>query len=99
MVDTSIETRKFIVQVRQRGQVTLPQKVRAALNIDEGDLLMVVQIGDALLLSSKQLKGPELTDQFTDLMQEQGLSLADLLQDLPRIREELYRERVDPSAP
>jgi bifunctional DNA-binding transcriptional regulator/antitoxin component of YhaV-PrlF toxin-antitoxin module len=33
VTDTAVSTQKFTVQVRQRGQVTIPQKVRAALSI------------------------------------------------------------------
>jgi bifunctional DNA-binding transcriptional regulator/antitoxin component of YhaV-PrlF toxin-antitoxin module len=91
--DTVIETQKFAIQVRQRGQVTIPQKVRAALSIDEGDVLTAVQVGEALVLTPKRLKGPDLADKFARLMEQQGVSLADLLEDMPQIREELYQER------
>jgi AbrB family looped-hinge helix DNA binding protein len=91
--DTVTKMQNFAVQVRQRGQVTIPQKVRAALAIDEGDVLTAVQVGDALILSPRQLKGADLSDKFADLMEKQGVSLADLLEDLPQIREEIYQER------
>ena len=35
----------------------------------------------------------ELIDQMADLFDESGITLAELLADLPRIREEIYRER------
>ena len=34
----------------------------------------------------------ELIDQMADLFDESGITLAELLADLPRIREEIYRE-------
>lgn len=78
------------VQVRQRGQVTIPQKMRAALSIDEGDVLTAVQVGDALVLTPKRLKGPALADRFASLMEDQGVSLTELLEDLPQLRQEIY---------
>lgn len=39
------------------------------------------------------LKGPELADKFADLMEKKGITLADLLEDLPKIRQEIYHER------
>lgn len=83
----------YTVQVRQRGQMTIPQKVRAALSIEDGDTLTLVQIGDAFVLTPKPLKSPKYATEFSSLMSEKGLSLADLLQDLPQIREEIYNER------
>ena len=50
---------------------------------------------EMIITSSDQLKGPILADQFASLMVEQGLTLADLLEGLPEIREEIYQERYD----
>jgi parallel beta-helix repeat protein len=44
-------------------------------------------------VSGKVLRGPELGDKFVALMEEEGITLADLLEDLPKIREEIYREK------
>lgn len=85
----------YHVQVRQRGQVTLPRKLRESLAIEEGDTLVAVPVGDTLMLLPQRLRVPELADQLAGMMEEAGLSLADLLEDLPRIREELYRERYE----
>lgn len=43
-------------------------------------------------MTQKTVRLPELTDRFAALLDEAGLSLADLLADLPRIRTELYQE-------
>jgi AbrB family looped-hinge helix DNA binding protein len=88
-----MQTEQYNIRVRQRGQMTIPHKVRDELLIEEGDVLTLVRIGDTLLLSPASLKGPELADEFARLMAEKELSLADLLADLPQIREEIYRER------
>lgn len=93
LMDTQTQVRNFTVQVRQRGQVTIPQRLRADLAIEEGDTLVMIQIGDSIVLSPKTLKGPELTDKFSALMEEYGITLADLLEDLPKIREEIFYER------
>lgn len=85
----------YSVQVRQRGQVTIPQKLRDSLKIAEGDTLMIVPVGDTLLLVPRQLRVPELSNQIVTLMDEAGLSLADMLDGLPRIREDLYRDRYE----
>jgi AbrB family looped-hinge helix DNA binding protein len=87
------ELKPYSVQVRQRGQVTIPQRLRESLAIEDGDTLTVLQVGDALLLAPRALKTPALMDRLADMLDESGVTLADLLSDLPRIREEIYRER------
>lgn len=87
------EERPCSTQMRQRGQVTIPRRLRESLAIETGDTLTVFQIGDALLLEPRPLQTPPLIDQMADMLDESGLTLADLLADLPRIREEIYRER------
>ena len=83
------EDRPYAIQVRQRGQVTIPRRLRESLAIEDGDTLTVVQVGDALLLAPRPLQTPQLIDRMADMLDESGLTLADLLADLPRIRQEI----------
>lgn len=83
----------FKVQIRQRGQLTIPSKLRDSLNIEDGDVLTLLPVGDLLVLAPTQLRTPQLTDQLADLLESSEVTLADLLADLPRIRETLVNER------
>lgn len=83
----------FEVRVRERGQITLPQPVRSSLAIDTGDILNLVQIDDIVLLSPRQSMIPRLSQEFTALMEEEGLSLAELLQGLDEERKLIWQER------
>lgn len=83
----------YAVRVRERGQITLPQPVRSSLSVDTGDTLSLVQIDDILLLSPRQSVIPKLSQEFTALMQEEGVSLAELLQGLEEERKLIWHER------
>ena len=83
----------FTVRVRERGQITLPQSVRNSLAVDTGDTLNLVQIDDILLLSPRQTMIPKLSQEFTELMHEEGVSLAELLQGLEEERRLIFDER------
>ena len=83
----------YAARVRPRGQVTIPQPVRDALSLTQGDVLTVVQVGDVILLTPRQLRTPALAEQFTAIMEEEGVTLADLLAGLAEEREALRRER------
>jgi len=90
---TDTNLKKFTTQLRQRGQITIPRKLRESLSIDEGDVLTLLQIGDNILLTPRSLRTFELADKISDLMEEEGVTLADLLNDLPQIRAEVYEEK------
>lgn len=88
-----IDTQTFTVRLRSRGQVTLPRKLRETLAVADGDTLTLTQVGDAILLTAKPLKTFALADQIADMMEKEGLSLAELLEELPNIRSDIYQER------
>jgi AbrB family looped-hinge helix DNA binding protein len=77
------------VRVRNRGQITLPRSVRTSLAVDAGDTLNLIQIGDVVLLSLRQAQIPRLAQEFTTQMQEEGVSLGDLLHGLHEERKEV----------
>ena len=90
---TDTNLKKFTTQLRQRGQITIPQKLRESLAIDDGDVLTLLQIGDSILLTPRSMRTFELADKISDLMDEEGVTLADLLNDLPQIRAEIHQEK------
>ena len=83
----------YVVRLRERGQLTLPQAVRRNLAVDEGDILTLVQIDDLAVLARRSSLLPKLSEEFTAIMKEDGVSLADLLQGLEQEREQIWRER------
>jgi len=78
----SSEAQTYTVRLRERGQVTIPRDVRQQLSAQEGDVLTLLQIGDLILLTQRQLRTPALAEQFMAKMEEAGVSLADLLSGL-----------------
>lgn len=83
----------YAVRLRERGQLTLPQAVRRDLAVDKGDVLTLVQIDDLAVLTRRSTLLPKLSEEFTAIMEDDGVSLADLLQGLEQEREQLWRER------
>jgi len=77
--------------------MTIPRKLRDALSIVEGDTVSLFQIGEVVVLASRPPRAYELADKIVDLMESEGVTLADLLADLPQIRQDIYKERQAPS--
>jgi len=72
------------VQLRQRGVLTLPAKLREKYRLDEGDVLSVVDLGGAFVLSPRLSVVPKLAAEIERLRENAGLTTEDLLQGLPR---------------
>lgn len=87
--------RTAIVQLRQRGVLTLPRNVREKYRLAEGDPLTLIDLDGVLLLSPKLSVIPKLTAEIERLRREAGLSVDDLLAGLPRQRESSDDRRGD----
>lgn len=81
------------VQIRQRGTLTLPARLRAKYNLDEGDVLTLVDLEGAFFLSPKISVVPKLAAEIERLREEAGLSVEDLLEGLDEQRRRYYEER------
>jgi len=81
------------VQIRRRGVLTLPAELRRRYDIDEGDAFTLVDLGDgSFLLTSQVSRVAHLGDQVARLMEEQGVTLEEMLETLDEEREAYYRE-------
>ncbi len=83
----------FAVRLRARGQLTLPQVVRDEWDIAEGDVLTLTKVDGLVVLTPKQLLIPRLTQEFSAIMEQEGVSLADLLLGLEDERKQVWHER------
>ncbi len=73
-----METR--LLQLRGRGTLTLPARIRERYGLDEGDPITLVDLDGALLLSPRVSVIGKLATEIDYLRREAGLSLEDLLQ-------------------
>lgn len=76
----------YPIKIRQRGQLTIPQPVREQWAAQSGDVITLVQFDEFAILTPSPLKTPELARQFSQIMDEEGVSLADLLEGLAEER-------------
>lgn len=70
------------LEVRDRGQVTLPKALRDALQLDTGDAVRAVQIGDSIVLTPQRLELDALRREVRRLMKKHNVTADDLLRDL-----------------
>ena len=83
----------YPVRLRERGQITIPQSVRERLEMVEGEPLLLVELNGMLFLSRQALQVPRLADKIATMMEEAGVTLADLLAGLQNERRAIWEER------
>ena len=82
------------IQVRKKGNFTLPKDLRAKYGVDEGDIFTLIDMGDgSFLLTPHISQVNRLGDRVAEILGEEGVSLDDLLNTLDDERERYYQER------
>jgi AbrB family looped-hinge helix DNA binding protein len=83
------------VQIRGRGTVTLPARIRERYDLADGDPLTLVDLDGAILLSPKTSVVDKLSAEIEYLMTGSGLSLDELLGGLREQRARYHAERLE----
>lgn len=79
----------FQVQVVRRGIITLPKELRDQNNIDEGDTLTLIDLGDGVVLMRPgRSRVDEIADKLAKEWQDSGESLESMLTTLREVRAE-----------
>ena len=87
--------RPATVQIRQRGTLTLPAKLRAKYRLGEGDVMTILDLDGTILLSPKISIVGKLAAEIEQHRKAAGLELEDLLGSRPsgRVRRGIPRKR------
>jgi len=81
------------VQIRGKGNITLPASLRKKYKLEEGEVLTIIDLGDgSFLLKPKVLGVDKLSRQIAKRLKEENVSLDDLLQALDEERKIFYKE-------
>jgi bifunctional DNA-binding transcriptional regulator/antitoxin component of YhaV-PrlF toxin-antitoxin module len=81
-----------LVKVRSRGQLTIPNDVRQALQIDDRTGLTMLRVGEVLIMTPKRLQRVTLAREMEKQMKKDRLTLEDLLLDLKGQRKRYLAE-------
>ena len=77
------------IQMRDRGQITLPATVRESLNLRKGSKINLSQIGNSFILS----KYKSLVKEAQKITKNKPYPIDEVLADLDVIRREMYDEK------
>jgi AbrB family looped-hinge helix DNA binding protein len=88
-----------ILQVRQRGTLTLPAGIRDRYGLEDGDPLTLVDLDGAILLSPRVSVIGKLAAEIEYLRTEAGMSLEELLAGVREQRAKYLVETVGSKKP
>jgi bifunctional DNA-binding transcriptional regulator/antitoxin component of YhaV-PrlF toxin-antitoxin module len=81
------------IQIRSKGSLTLPKELRRKYQLNEGDVFRVVDLGDGSFLITPQATTIDrLGDRIAEIMDEQNVSLEEVLETLDQERQRYYQE-------
>jgi len=76
------------IQMRKRGSITIPSKLREKYKLDENDPVTLIDLGEGLFLTPKQSLLPKLVQEIEQIREKNNISLEDLIQGIKRERNE-----------
>lgn len=80
------------VQIRRKGTIIIPAKLRKEYKFEEGQILTVIDLGEGtILLTPKVSQVDKLANQIAEKLKDEGITLEDLLQALNELRKTYNR--------
>jgi AbrB family looped-hinge helix DNA binding protein len=85
-------SRVSVAEIKSRGQLTIPKKIREKGYIEEGQVVSIIPVGDSIIITPKRLGLDEARRQIKKLLKASGLSPEELLSGLKEERENIFKE-------
>lgn len=81
------------LQIRGKGTITLPAKLRKKYNLEEGEVLTIIDLGGgSFLLRPKTLGIDKLSQEIEKKVKEENISLDELVDTLQTERKRIFKE-------
>ncbi len=80
------------VRIQEKGQVTIPTKIRKRLNLKKGDLVMFVETESGVLIKPAELLVSQALDKIGESLRAEGITPEKWNKQSRLIREQLLQE-------
>jgi AbrB family looped-hinge helix DNA binding protein len=84
--------RSITAEIKSRGQLTIPKKIRETSRLEEGQIVSIIPVGDSVIITPRRLELDDARREIKRILKGTGISPEDLLAALKEEREKLYRE-------
>jgi len=82
----------YIAEIKSRGQLTTPKKIREMSYLEEGQVVSIIPVSDSIIITTKRLELDEARRELRKIIKASGLSAEDLIAGIKEERERLYQE-------
>ena len=82
----------FVTAIKARGQLTIPKKIRQKGQLEEGQVVSLIPVGDSVIVTPRQLPLDEARREIKKILRQTGLSVEEVLAGIREEREALYEE-------
>ena len=83
-----------VSRISSKGQVTVPKSIRSLLNLAEGDrVAFIEENGKVIITKASLIALRQLQNEISREADKKGITEKDLLDDLEKVREEMWNER------
>ena len=83
--------RSITAEIKSRGQLTIPKKIRVMSRLEEGQVVSIIPVGDSVIITPKRLELDDARREIKRILKEAGMAPEDLLAGLKEEREKLYQ--------
>jgi len=84
--------RSVTAEIKSRGQLTIPKRIRVMSRLEEGQIVSIIPVGDSVIITPRRLELDDARREIKRIMKSAGLSPEELLAGLKEEREKLYQE-------
>ena len=86
------DLRPYIAEVKARGQLTIPKKIRESSQLEEGQAVAIIPVGDSVIITPRRLTLDEARREIKKILRDMGGSAEEVLAGLKEERDLLYKE-------
>ena len=79
-------------EIRSRGQITIPKAIRQVSNLDEGQIVSIIPVGESIIITPKRMQLDEARRQMRKILLSSGVSVEELVEGLEEERSKLFGE-------
>jgi AbrB family looped-hinge helix DNA binding protein len=81
-----------IAEIKARGQITIPKKIREISHLEEGQAVSIIPLGDSLIITPKRLELDEARREIRKVLKSSNMTIEELMDGLREERDGLYQE-------
>ncbi len=83
--------RSVTAEIKSRGQLTIPKKIRVMSRLEEGQVVSIIPVGDSVIITPRRLELDDARREIKRILKQAGMTPEDLLAGLKEEREKLYQ--------